>query len=398
MCRHRSPLLAAKLWHLLGWFLALFFCGSIAGIVATALMLQALKLQFASQALQVAPSPRDVHSENATFYRYFGVVVSAYSIAFICLSIAKLLVLDRFTQHALASATDSPAPSRRGTMQLVIKATTALVAVFGFVSLIAGFVAWGFYWSSAHSSQQAARSCDVVGQDTNSSAAFALEAASQLSNAEIADLAKQTCEVTCLMLIVAMYLIVVPTCAFILNRASRQLLSVRRRVEDINISSGIGGATGSSGFSLRNLEGGKSLAREMVERSLQDAVAQRRRLILSYLIVLVTFFIRAAVDVLLAIAYANRVPNTSCSECGECQPTGRLIFNFVVQHFEIYSLAVVLGSPLPLCASLWLMMLPADRGMLRRGAAVSDDIEYGASFVREKMQVDFPLLRKGADV
>jgi len=381
----------------LGWFLALFFCGSIAGIVATALMLQALKLQFASQALQVAPSPRDVHSENATFYRYFGVVVSAYSIAFICLSIAKLLVLDRFTQHALASATDSPAPSRRGTMQLVIKATTALVAVFGFVSLIAGFVAWGFYWSSAHSSQQAARSCDVVGQDTNSSAAFAVEAASQLSNAEIADLAKQTCEVTCLMLIVAMYLIVVPTCAFILNRASRQLLSVRRRVEDINISSGIGGATG-SGFSLRNLEGGKSLAREMVERSLQDAVAQRRRLILSYLIVLVTFFIRAAVDVLLAIAYANRVPNTSCSECGECQPTGRLIFNFVVQHFEIYSLAVVLGSPLPLCASLWLMMLPADRGMLRRGAAVSDDIEYGASFVREKMRVDFPLLRKGADV
>jgi len=92
-----------RVWGSYGWFCMLTFCGSLSGAAAWGAWLQYLVLFFTANHAPAAPVPPypGKFSLQARADVCFMVFLVAYAIEFTCVSVAKLLVLDRMMDFAL---------------------------------------------------------------------------------------------------------------------------------------------------------------------------------------------------------------------------------------------------------------------------------------------------------
>ena len=79
---------------------------------------------------------------------------------------------------------------------------------------------------------------------------------------------------------------------------------------------------------------------------------------------LLTFLLRASFDLLRAYSAFNHQNNPLCGPCDPCQSDRVLIAAWINYTPEFQAIVVALSSPLPLVASLWLMMTKEDRMLL----------------------------------
>ena len=92
----------ARVWRLYGWFTALMSFGSCAGTVAWAARMMSFENFFKANDKQ---DKFQKASFSALAYRWSDVFFVAYAIEFMCLSTAKLMVLDRMSAFAAPQGT-----------------------------------------------------------------------------------------------------------------------------------------------------------------------------------------------------------------------------------------------------------------------------------------------------
>ena len=98
-----------RVWRLYGWFTALMACGSCVGAVAwTACMVELANAYKGTAVSDLAQSL----SLFALAYTWQAVFLVTYAVEFLCLSAAKLMVLDRMSVFAAPQAEGSAAQKR----------------------------------------------------------------------------------------------------------------------------------------------------------------------------------------------------------------------------------------------------------------------------------------------
>ncbi len=91
-----------RVWWLYGWFSALIACGSCVGTVAWSANMMIL-VNYS----EVIDGPDKVQKASLfeSSYRWITVFLVTYAIEFLCLSAAKLMVLDRMSAFAAPQST-----------------------------------------------------------------------------------------------------------------------------------------------------------------------------------------------------------------------------------------------------------------------------------------------------
>ena len=98
-----------RVWRLYGWYCALMTCGSCVGAVAwTATMMHRVSVFKGNEASNVV----ERMSMLALVDSWQSVFLVTYAVEFLCLSTAKLMVLDRMSVFAAPQAEGSAAQKR----------------------------------------------------------------------------------------------------------------------------------------------------------------------------------------------------------------------------------------------------------------------------------------------
>ena len=107
-------------------------------------------------------------------------------------------------------------------------------------------------------------------------------------------------------------------------------------------------------------------AKEVMGMTLAVATSRRRRFVAACGVVLVTFILRASLNLLQAFALSDGLNNTNCPTCGSCQTDSYLVSRWFDYTPEFEAVVIALSSPLQLVISLWLMMTKQERALLSR--------------------------------
>jgi hypothetical protein len=366
------------MWVQLGWFSGLVCAGSVAGAVAWGARMPAFALFFEARAPDVIPQKK--YALLAYQYRWFAVYVILYPVEFLCLIIAKLMLLGRLSNHASHSYNPK---ARRMTyteglcdcigeyaLEDLHRAISKAVVACSVAGMLATAVAAAYFVQVAEANDQAAAACDAQGNDTNSSISVV---ANSLNFENIADTAYSVQAVLEAIVLVGMsaaYTVFIPVCVAMFGRAERRLIRILGQIEDrldhtivilpaeYTTQAAEGTAAGAE-IRMRCDKG-----KELLRSTLAEATGQRRRFVSACAIVLVTFFARASVDLLFAYSLFNDPRNLDCRICDPCQSDATLINVWLIYTPEFQSIVVALSSPLPLVISLWLMMTKEDRMQL----------------------------------
>jgi hypothetical protein len=204
-------------WRLYGWFSGLMMCGSCIGAVTWAAQMQ----RYASSALASAAQDRPVErsSSMARSFQWLTVVLVTYAIETTCLSVAKLMVLDRMWDFA------TPTEARMSRGWLVGgRAVLALVVAGNLTSLCGSFAA-AFYVEGAsekfiQASAYYAANDTADGDKLNSQAQMMVQDGFRVAAVQYFG------EVTVLLLIIAAFTVVGLACAVRVSSTLRALLRI----------------------------------------------------------------------------------------------------------------------------------------------------------------------------
>jgi hypothetical protein len=370
-----------NMWPLLGWFSGLLCVGSVAGCVAWGAATQSNSVFF--ELFEPGITRVQFYTLNSSYNRWQTAFYIPNGLEFLCLIIAKLLLLGRLARDAARILRDEEqemsgvrASWRDGRalpmLYTVFASAVTLCSVVGMVAYTAG----GVYNSQgSRLYDQAAAACDPLGGDTNSSRLFA-PAIDDKDTLRYDCLAVQSVsEATALLLISGMYLVLVTLSVSIFREAEK--VAARALV-----------ATQPNSAST-------TAAAAIVGDAMRAAAEQRRRLTLACVVVLISFPCRIAFDLLQAYATYNVQVNALCpSPCGACRSyqyvrrslPAALLCNIVDMYVvrawlaytpEFQPLVVAFSSPLPLTVSLWLITAAHTRALALQAAvqqyAAGDD-------------------------
>jgi hypothetical protein len=302
-----------RVWSLYGWFCGLMVCGSCFGAVTWAARMMNLGNLFISG---------DAFSKGDRVQQFLLVALSEnwsavfhvmYAIDFLCLSAARLMVLDRMSDFAAGqdeSAKKRWAAGGRMVMGVVVLGNT--------VGLAANVAAAVHFQRAA----EAASTASVL--FAANSTQVALESFS-LSQAEVQravsiSAVQLFCEVAVLLLIVAAFAVTGVACARVV---SSKLLAVD-----------------------------KASAPAAVGRQL------RRRVVVTTAVVFVAFVIRSVQSIINAVARhlqdrANQCPGVTNLCDSTCYNVFTHIFWFMARTPEFQVTIVLVSSPLTLLVALW---------------------------------------------
>jgi hypothetical protein len=189
---------------------------------------------------------------------------------------------------------------------------------------------------------RAAAACDAHGNETASSAALFQQRIPIFTTAETATSVQSIFEVIALFLVSAAFIILVPLSVAMFRRAERQLKDVTQIMLPTETASG------------REERVAEALA-VIGEETIEATSEQRRRIVIACVVVLVTFPVRAAFDLLNAYSLFYDPYNNACGPCSTCQSESLLINTWLDYTPELQPIVVALSSPLPLFVSLWII-------------------------------------------
>ena len=302
-----------RVWWLYGWFCGLMCCGSCVGAVTWAARMEFLLLLF-------GPLPTDLN--NAGYWnlelqrcRWLGLFFSLYAVAFFCLSVAKLMVLDRMTDFASMKTTRLWVFVGRFVIGVVVAANTVGLASCIWASVLLKEA--GDLTGAAAALFAASRSDTEEYRQTADSYHQKVQLAYDTSSVQ------KFCEVAVLLLIIVAFTVAGVACSRILT----------------------------------------SIMRESNHEVEATSRRVRRQIVVTVAFIFATFLLRAIFSIMDALAEAleNRgtVTVTSCKhytgacDDDECYNVYTLILYWLMYTPEYQLSVVLISSPLALLVALW---------------------------------------------
>jgi hypothetical protein len=156
-----------RVWRLYGWFSGLMLCGSIFVAVDSGAGMQVLLLIFkATNDPSSTPNSAQFFASSAVYHRWAAAFVITYEMDFFCLSVAKLMVLDRMMDFAARLTRQADGISRRWVVggRIVMAAVVAVnvVGLGGSVAAAVYFVQTADFNSAASTMYAANNSAEAT--------------------------------------------------------------------------------------------------------------------------------------------------------------------------------------------------------------------------------------------
>jgi hypothetical protein len=307
-----------RVWVLYGWFSGLMCVGSVFGAVTWAFWMQALVANFTAN-FTPGLSPAQAQSLNAQGQYWSAAFYVPYAIEFLCLSVAKLLVLHRMADFSVPK---SDGLSRR----LAVWGRVVMAAVVvGNVVGLCGNVAAAVLSKQVGDLDNAAGAA-FAANSTEAGNAIDVQANQKNTVANDAASVQQFCEVAVLLLIIVACAVVGAACA----RRIRSAQQLHDALADISSATGAAAA----------------------------APAWRRvrwRILGTAAFVFVTFLLRAVSSTTNALANALQIQVFTCNNY--CDPACSNVWTVIQEWLQLtpeFQLIVVLiSSPLALIVALW---------------------------------------------
>jgi hypothetical protein len=299
-----------RVWRLYGWYSALMFCGSCVGTVTWAAWMQNV-VNSAIRNFDTNLSLSQQLDHIALAFRWRSVFQVTYAIEFLCLSAAKLLVLDRMSDFAAGGA-----PRRWAVGGRIVMAAVVAGSVAGLAGNVAAAVYYERTAEFAFAASAAVADRDIASFSKNRQQVI------DLQRLAVSTAAMQAfCEVAVLLLIVLSFAVVGVACA--------------RRVA--SAMPGLGAAGGV-------MAAGRQLWRQIVGTTG---------------VVFVTFLLRSVYSTMSAVAFKLQDSDNSCpgNTQGFCNASCFNVFSNIVSWLtltpEFQLMVVLLSKPLPLLVALW---------------------------------------------
>ncbi len=323
-----------RVWVLYGWFSGLMCAGSVFGAVTWAFYMQFLVAFFAGNTPGLSPAQV---SSLAAQNEYWGAAFYVpYAIEFLCLSVAKLLVLHRMADFGVPKGDGL---SRR----LAVGGRVVMAAVVvGDVAGLCGMVAAAVLGKQAGDLNNAA-GVAFAANSTEAANAIAVQAGQKLTVAYDAGSVQQFCEVAVLLLIIVAFAVVGVACA-------RRLSSEQQHLDAL-------------------VNAADAAAAAPAWRKL------RLQIVGTAAFVFVTFLLRAVFSTMNALSSALQTEVFTCSN--SCDPACSNVW-YVIQTWlnftpEFQLIVVLISSPLALLVALWgmtdkrtLQLMRSGRGLMVR--------------------------------
>ena len=303
-----------RVWRLYGWFSGLMACGSCFG--AATWVVRMMQFSYSIKSLR-SSDVIEQYSMLALSYSYRPSFTVTYAIEFLCLSVAKLLVLDRMSDFAVPES-----DSLRKRVLIAWWCVLVGVVLGNSIGLLSNIVAAVFYQKAANAISTASSYYNAgnisIGNDYYQLHREELQRAFSISSAQA------FCEVAVLLLIVSAF-------------AAAGVLSALR------ISSSL---------------------REVRLPSSSEAVVSGRKLrlqvVLTTTVVFFAFVLRSVFSTMYAVAY--ELQNSGNSENCDvglsfCDDQCYNVYTHILQWMsltpEFQLMVVLLSSPVALLVALW---------------------------------------------
>jgi hypothetical protein len=303
-----------RVWRLYGWFCGLMLCGSCFGAVNWGARI----IDLANGVYADEADDRDNDVEASFYlgicYRWASVVFVAYAIEFLCLSAAKLMVLDRMSDFAAGQG--DRMRKRWAAGGRVVLAVVVLGNAVGLAANVAAAV-----YSAKAAGAASAASAAFSNNNTDRGYEFSALSVSEFVRAISINSLQLFCEVAVLLLIVAAFIVAGVVCA--------RTVSSRLRAMD---------ATSAPAATGREL---------------------RRRIVGTTAIVFAAFVVRSVFATMFAVArQLQDIGKRMCpgvrSFCdASCYNVFTHMNTWMVYTPEFQVTIVLISSPLSLLVALW---------------------------------------------
>ncbi len=334
-----------RVWRLYGWFCGLMLCGSCFGIVTWAARMLHLDNSFkGNDAFRGDDGPSGAFM-FAKAYSWSAVFLVSYAIEFLCLSAAKLMVLDRMNEFAAGhNWQDVGMRNRWAAGGRIVMAAVVLGNTAGLAANIAAAV-------YAQKAAEAASAASVLYAANNTLEArryFNIISQAEIQRVNSIVSIQSFCEVAVLLLIVVAFVVAAVFCARLIN------------------------------FVLLAVDAASAPA--AIGRQL------RRRVLGTTGFVFVSFVVRSAFSTMRAVAAYLQDGDKRCpGQTGFCDPSCNNMFLHIIlwmgQTPEFQLTIILTSSPLALLVALWGMtskqMLQAMK-FNKRGTAAAAEVLLGA--------------------
>jgi hypothetical protein len=309
-----------RVWSLYGWFCGLMVCGSCFGAVTWAARMVLLENGFNGSEANLRGDFYQLTSLIALSYSWYAVFLVMYAIEFLCLSAARLMVLDRMSDFAAGQ--DEGTRKRWAAGGRMVMAVVVLGNAVGLAANVAAAV-------HAHRGAEAASTASALFAANSTQAAnesFSLSQRELQLSISIAAV-QSFCEVAVLLLIVAAFVVAGVVCARVIRS---RLLAVDRA----SVSPAVGNYVHFVGGELR------------------------RRMVVTTVVVFVAFVLRSVQSTMNAVARQLQDVATRCPGVTSfCDPSCNNLFTHINQWMartpEFQVTIVLISSPLTLLVALW---------------------------------------------
>ncbi len=278
-----------------------------------------------------------------------------------------------------------------------------------FGGLIARSVSAGLYLEASRMGAQLATTC---GDSCNATIARTaqyqqwLDKVATASRAESAQVIFESCS---LLAVASAFVAVCPICAYI-NRKTRVFLrhslekfhsvasqddhahKTPNRAANLSSSSDIAQAdpspvTSSSSDLIQR-------TRLLVSAALREAASQRTRTLVACSVVIAAYIPRCVYSVISSYGSVFNDLNRACKQCESCQSAHTLINTWLGLTPELTIFVTMFSEPVALSASLWCMMAPRERRILRSGAVpFESNDEQALTDLKQGVHIDLPVSR-----
>jgi hypothetical protein len=317
------------IWRLYGMFTFAAIVGSVCGVVTWCLYLALDVLYIDALSLGASDLGKSSAELGASYTVYASFLVFK-SLAFVFVSVSKLMVLDRMTQFAMKRAQEALV-RRMGAVQ---RAVLCIVLVVNAAAVAASLASTPYFSLAAGADASAATA--FISNQTEAGASLRLEARRHASVGNTCVAVAEVCFVVCLLVIMT---------AFV---GAGVFVAVRIR----HFLAGVGlGQSASAARSARYL---------LLQTCITVAV------------VFVTFLIRTAFEMVLTLANFYNL-NISCGICDSCQSVYYLMRVWTDATPEVRAIIMALAEPLTLLVALWGMTSERGAQLLNRSRDTSDD-------------------------
>ncbi len=133
-----------RLWRLYGWFSGLMMCGSTFGVVTWVARIHEMQNLLNANDTNSRKNFAEGYRFGASYLTWLAAFGVLYAVEFMCLSVAKLMVLDRMADFAAPLSDD-----RRKLWALGVRAVMAVVALGNVVGLVGNAAAAVFFQKSS---------------------------------------------------------------------------------------------------------------------------------------------------------------------------------------------------------------------------------------------------------